>query len=112
VAAPKGREVADQQFRHPGSIRIRSSGTAKEPGSKWATEQYPFQGLDIPTDGYATDAETRRSLQAKYPGNFTPFGTSQVIIARGADLYEDYLHSPCGYCSRKMATCTCGTESI
>lgn len=118
-------------FLRAGSIRIYASGTPKEHGSRWAVEDYPFQGLDTATDPSPADwrfdarvsaqcaavigrpvPDTRTSAFIKYEGyERTPFGTHQATIARGGEQYEDYLNAPCGYCSNKVATCKCGSES-
>jgi hypothetical protein len=123
-----------REFLREGSIPIYGSGTPRELGSKWAVEDYPFQGLDIATDPsppgpedwrararFAADVarilevpmpDTRTSAYVKYEHYArTPFGTHQATIARGGEQYEDMLAAPCGYCSNKIASCKCGREN-
>lgn len=63
--------------------RCYASGTDKEHGSRWATSAYPNQGVDWTVAPYETDAESRRSLEAKFGADtLTPMNHLVVDLIR------------------------------
>ena len=76
-------------------------------------ESYPFQGVDLDAWPYGindTSLRGRRnacfvSLDVKYAGRFTPFGTpvAQLVRMDGAGL----LASKCGYCQEWLSRGAC-----
>lgn len=77
--------------------------SAEGGGGKPSAEDYPFQWVSVPMGGYET-AETRRSLDLRFAGQVTPFGTPVALLWRtGGDL----ISSKCGYCGETLAECRC-----
>lgn len=89
------------------TIKERDDGPRGH-GTKVAVEDYPFQSLDVPREGCQVVAPYR-SLEAKFYGMVTPFGTSvpELVRVDGVGL----LASKCGYCneyfSKNNGKCRC-----
>lgn len=83
--------------------RFRTHG----PGGKPSIEPFPFAGLDTATRPYPLDArglEATRSLNSKYAGQVTPFGTPVAeLIRTGGEM----LVAPCGGCGVPVGRCGC-----
>lgn len=82
-------------------------------GGKPSVEYYPFQGLDIATRPYGYPSvgllrqlviESSRSLNAKYAGRVSPFGTPLADLVRTGG---ETLVVPCGNCGVTLARCGC-----
>ena len=80
-------------------------------GHRIPSEAYDFQGIDLATWLYGSDdlelkrpgiIERSRSLEVRYAGERTPYGTRVVDLCRAGD---DLLTVPCGYCTQPLGRC-------